>query len=1055
MKHQWSVLWVLPILFLGLLLLTGASAIARPVNPEKAIQAAQTLWQQRIGENLTQWSVNDTSFQHIYCLQNERGGVVFLAKDDCVHPVVGYSAEGIQFPIPENAAAWLKDRDREIEFCIVNGLQASKNITVEWEILVEGLEMFNGVSVAPMVQTKWNQSPRYNNLCPPDTGNRSVTGCVATATAQVMRYWNYPATGTGSHCYTHTNYGQLCANFGQTTYDWANMPIQLNANSSNAQVQAVATLCYHCGVAVEMDYDPSGSGASTYDVASALTTYFGYKNTAAYTSRSSFSTDAAWVNALVNELNHGRPMVYRGSDANNGGGHSFVCDGYDASNYLHFNWGWGGSMDGYYTTYSMNPGSYAFTVSQAAVMGIQPNTGFNVSPTNFTISSSNETVSFDVQSISGGGNWTVTSNDSWIMTVPSSGTGNGLVQNVVVMATANSSNSPRTGTITVTQGSHQAVVTIVQEGYCPVQTLPFFEGFESSSSLPTCWSEQTVVGSHNWVFQAGGTSSQPHYAHNGSRNAAFLHSTSGSSTRLITPVIDLSSALCPYLNFYMANADWTGDVDELRVYYRNSNTGTWTELDHQEEAHASWTLMSYYLPNPSSQYQIAFEATDHYGYGMVIDDIRIFDSIGGVPPIVEEPAESVITIGMGISSNNNAPYNNFYKNSWNECRYQGSEIGQPCVISRIAYEVASANTLLLDTVRVYMGITNNATFSNTANWTPMEDLTLVYEGTGVTIGAATGWEPIRLDRPFLFTDTNKTLVVVVAKKASTYTSSLRYYYSSVNSSVLYRQSDSQSSYGDHPNGESGNGMALRPNIQLTALRLPSLGGGGTDTVIVNHYIHDTTIVTIPVHDTLMLTQVVYLHDTTIVTLPVHDTLIQTQVVYLHDTTFVPQYYYDTVLLTLHDTVEVPMPIDYRQLTVQSANISQGLAAGNGQFPMGTDVEIAAIPLEGYRFKQWTDGNTQNPRIVHLSADASFTAQFEVSSVGIAQLNASEIYVTTQNEYITIRGAQGQMIRIFDAIGRQLYCELCESEAKTFRAPVSGAYLVQCGTLPVKKVVVVK
>ncbi len=1009
--------------------------MARPVDREKAVRAAHTLWQQKMGESVRGWSVNDTSFLNIYCLCNERGGVVFLSKDDCVHPVVGYSAEGSPFPMPENALAWMNDRDREIGFCVANGLTASKDIVMEWEILVEGLEMLDGVGVLPLVQTRWNQSPLYNNLCPPATGTHSVTGCVATATAQVMRYWNHPATGTGSHCYTHANYGQLCADFGQTTYDWANMPTMLSASSTSAQIQAVATLCYHCGVAVEMDYDPSGSGASTYDVVAALQNYFGYKNTVSYVYRSSYATDAAWINLLANELNHGRPMLYRGSDANGGGGHSFVCDGYDGGNGLHFNWGWGGSMDGYYTVTAMNPGSYAFTVSQAAVIGIQPASAFTVSPTNLSVASSSETVSFDIQSIAGGGSWTVSSNVSWLTTSPSSGSGTGSVQSVTVTASANTSSSPRTGTIVVAQGSHQAVVTVVQDGYCPVQSLPFFEGFESAASRPTCWSEVSSVGTHDWAFQMGGYAGHPASAHSGTSNAAFLHTVNNTATKLVTPELDLSSAYCPYLNFYMANADWSGDVDELRVYYRSSPSSAWTELGRQEEAHADWTLMSYFLPHASNRYQIAFEGVDHYGYGVEIDDVRVFDSIGGVPPVVPLPSDSVITMGEGTSSGYNAPYNNFYKNSWNECRYAAHELGYPCVISHVAYQVASSSSFGVDTVRVYMGVTDNATFENGYDWTPLEDLTLVYEGANVTLGAAAGWEPIDLNRPFLYTDTSKALVVVVSKKAPSYTSALRYACSTVSSTVLYRQSDSDANYANYPNGGLGTVAATLPNIRLTAITLPGIGVGGSDTVIVNNFIHDTTIVYVPVHDTTVVNN--YIHDTTFVDVyvPVHDTTI--------------------VIEWIHDTLTIVEDITYYDLNVVSANVALGLVAGSGRFPVGTEVEIAAIPIEGNRFAHWDDGSTNNPRKITVDSNVTFEASFETSTQSVVDVNAVNHTVGVNGSQIIVKNAEGQQIRIFDVVGRCLSTTISTDRVRVFNMPVTGVYLVQVGNYLAEKVVVVK
>jgi len=243
-------------------------------------------------------------------------------------------------------------------------------------------------AVAPLISTKWDQSPYYNLLCPFDNtkAERTVTGCVATAMAQVMKFWNYPATGTGFHSYNHSAYGTLSANFGSTTYSWTEMPNQLTSSSTTAQKNAVATLMYNCGVSVDMDYGVSSTGGSsayvissasvgTYCTEHALKTYFGYKSTLQGIKKASYS-NANWITLLKNELNASRPIVYAGFGD---GGHCFVCDGYDNNDYFHFNWGWAGQNDGYFALSALNPGSggagggsYEFTNGQQALIGIEP-----------------------------------------------------------------------------------------------------------------------------------------------------------------------------------------------------------------------------------------------------------------------------------------------------------------------------------------------------------------------------------------------------------------------------------------------------------------------------------------------------------------------------------------------------------------------------------------------------------------------------------------------------------------------------------------------------------
>jgi hypothetical protein len=177
-----------------------------------------------------------------------------------------------------------------------------------------------------------------------------------------MKYWAHPAQGEGSHSYTHPDYGYQYANFGATTYNWASMP-----NSSGES--DIAELLYHLGVSVEMDYSPDGSGAYTSDCVYALENYFDYNTAASYIQKSYYS-NITWENMMRGQLDDGQPMTYRGSGT---GGHAFVLDGYQGSNYFHFNWGWSGYYNGYFYLNDLTPGSYSFTSSQAAIINVYPN----------------------------------------------------------------------------------------------------------------------------------------------------------------------------------------------------------------------------------------------------------------------------------------------------------------------------------------------------------------------------------------------------------------------------------------------------------------------------------------------------------------------------------------------------------------------------------------------------------------------------------------------------------------------------------------------------------
>jgi hypothetical protein len=175
--------------------------------------------------------------------------------------------------------------------------------------------------------------------------------------------------GVGNHCDSHHNYGFLCAGFDTTTYDWNGM-----VDQPTQDCPAVALLMYHAGIAVDMYYnDPSSpceSGAYTSSVAGALKNFFSYSTQVTYAQKSGYST-TSWNSLLQGDLNIGEIIQYGGSGSQ--GGHSFVCDGYQATDYYHFNWGWSGSSNGYYYLTNLNPSGYNFDNNQEAIVHISPN----------------------------------------------------------------------------------------------------------------------------------------------------------------------------------------------------------------------------------------------------------------------------------------------------------------------------------------------------------------------------------------------------------------------------------------------------------------------------------------------------------------------------------------------------------------------------------------------------------------------------------------------------------------------------------------------------------
>jgi len=336
---------------------------------------------------------------------------------------LGYSLTG-DFSVddmPDDVAWWLRGYNYEIQNAIDRDTRATHEISKLWADLIDGNAKAGKATtvVDPLIRTKWNQNIYYNRLCPEASGGpdgHALTGCVATAMAQVMKYWNYPSYGVGSHSY-NWNGQTLTADFAATNYDWENMAETYYAyyvnpndqyavyapNHTDTEITAVATLMYHCGVSVDMNYGGGGSGAFSNDVAPALRNYFNYSSTVEYKRKSSTNTnanpwvtttyysDSEWITILKNELDASRPIVYGGADPNALSGHSFVCDGYDNRDYFHFNWGWAGHYNGYFTITNLNTGANnesgsgngTYTRDQDITIGIQPGSMIDA-PSNLT-----------------------------------------------------------------------------------------------------------------------------------------------------------------------------------------------------------------------------------------------------------------------------------------------------------------------------------------------------------------------------------------------------------------------------------------------------------------------------------------------------------------------------------------------------------------------------------------------------------------------------------------------------------------------------------------------
>ncbi len=373
--------------FITLLGLGGVKAT--PVAISVAQKVAQNFYAakyasaQSFSLSYTENDANGVPVFYVFNVNSNKGFVIVTAED-AAHPIIGYSDEG-PFVNPagtnNNVDYWLQERKGEVVAMRAHNIIATTDIANEWTSYSSNIRTARPThsvsttkdSVLPLVKTYWDQSPWYNAYCP----GGSVTGCVATAMAQIMRYWSYPSVGLGSYCYYDQvaygysqNYGQLCAEFDTSHYVWSAMPSSVGKTNNQ-----VAKLMYDCGVSVGMDYSPTGSGANVLGGApsaeNSYVQYFGYDpntiNGAMYRSY----TETNWIALLENELNNKRPMQFQGFDASQGG-HSWVCDGYSATNEMHMNWGWSGYNDGYYLVTTMNPSPFDFALQVGVIYGIKP-----------------------------------------------------------------------------------------------------------------------------------------------------------------------------------------------------------------------------------------------------------------------------------------------------------------------------------------------------------------------------------------------------------------------------------------------------------------------------------------------------------------------------------------------------------------------------------------------------------------------------------------------------------------------------------------------------------
>jgi hypothetical protein len=368
-------------------------SLAENISSEQATIVAKNFFAERsvFSNNMDSNVIGINSIQAVgssepiyYICEMLPKGFVVVSATSKVRPILAYSYEsnyGADSLLQEGFKIWMYHYQQQIEFAKQQNIVPTEDIKLEWNRLLKidfqaNPDLKQLQAVEPLLTSKWNQDYPYNNWCPTDLsgpGNHCYAGCVATAMGQLLNYYRFPDQGQGYYTYTHPVYGTISADFGATTYNWSEMPSFLNKEND-----AIGELLFHQGVSVDMDYGPDGSGMWNHKAAYSLKNYFRYGPETRYFFRDSVSID--WDSLLVNNLDQRKPLYYAGwAGVQSTSGHAFVCDGYQPGNYYHFNWGWGGSQDGYFYTNNLTPSGSNFNFAQE-VIPMFPDTIQNIYP---------------------------------------------------------------------------------------------------------------------------------------------------------------------------------------------------------------------------------------------------------------------------------------------------------------------------------------------------------------------------------------------------------------------------------------------------------------------------------------------------------------------------------------------------------------------------------------------------------------------------------------------------------------------------------------------------
>ena len=347
--------------------LCAVSTFAAKVTPESAVAYAGAYLRNVVRTSLSPVSATPVVFDGataLYVVSLAPDGWMLVAADDVIAPIVGFSESGSLSAesLDPNLRSYLSLFADDIAF------RSSRADAPSPAWATDTVPSTNKVedAVAPLISVEWNQSGKYRQYCPTGLVGDAIVGCVAVGMGQAMSCYRWPAKPVGYKSFNSANYGVLSVDYdNEPDYDWQEI---INAQSKESDGKECARLLYHCGVSVEMNYSPDGSGVTYMGVVPyALKTYFGYSNKVSNVSKKDYTT-AEWSDILKKELSAGRPLIYAGYSAS--GGHCFNIDGYNSQGLFHFNFGWGGSGNGY-----LNITSHSYTDGERCTLNFAPATG--------------------------------------------------------------------------------------------------------------------------------------------------------------------------------------------------------------------------------------------------------------------------------------------------------------------------------------------------------------------------------------------------------------------------------------------------------------------------------------------------------------------------------------------------------------------------------------------------------------------------------------------------------------------------------------------------------